>query len=37
MLTLKSVDSQAKIFSQLPIHSYIDPDIFEMEKKGDFR
>ena len=36
MLTLKSVDSQAKIFSQLPIHSYIDPDIFEIEKKVIF-
>ena len=36
MLTLKSVDSQAKIFSQLPVHSYIDPHIFEVEKKAIF-
>jgi phenylpropionate dioxygenase-like ring-hydroxylating dioxygenase large terminal subunit len=36
MLTLKSVDSQAKIFSQLPVHSYIDPHIFEIEKKAIF-
>jgi len=36
MLTLKSVPSQAKIFSQLPVHSYIDPHIFEIEKKTIF-
>ena len=36
MLTLKSVDSQAKIFSQLPVHSYIDTHIFEIEKKAIF-
>ena len=36
MLTLKSVESQAKIFSQLPIHSYIDSHIFEIEKKAIF-
>ena len=36
MLTLKTVDSQAKNFSQLPVHSYIDPHIFEIEKKVIF-
>lgn len=33
MLTLKSVNSKANSFSQLPVHSYIDPNVFEIEKK----
>jgi phenylpropionate dioxygenase-like ring-hydroxylating dioxygenase large terminal subunit len=36
MLSLKSVDSNAKILSQLPIQSYVDPNIFEIEKKTIF-
>ncbi len=36
MLKLKSVDSKTKAYSQLPVHSYVDPSIFEVEKKVIF-
>lgn len=36
MLTLKSAPFQSKIFSQLPVHSYVDSNIFELEKKTIF-